>query len=116
MVTDDHDILPVTFDSKMAFENQLRSVSSTDSQSLDILRKSWRVFTDSLITESCFLGFVLASLEYSSAVWFSVDADTLLKLRYRVVSSARFLTVGELEFDISHRRYVTVLCMLYKIR
>ena len=36
--TDDLDILDVTFDSKMTFENQLRSVSTADSQRLGILR------------------------------------------------------------------------------
>ena len=31
-------------------------------------------------------------------------------------SGARFLTGGVFECDISHRRFVAVLCMLYKIR
>ena len=42
--------------------------------------------------------------------------DTHLKLLYRAVSGARFLTGGVFECDISHRRSVVVLCMLYKIR
>ena len=33
-----------------------------------------------------------------------------------LVSGARFLTGGVFECDISHRRSVAVLCMLYKIR
>ena len=36
-------------------------------------------------------------------------------LKY-VVSGVRFLTWGVFECDISHRRSVVVLCMLYKIR
>ena len=51
----------------------------------------------------------------SSAVWCSA-ADTHLKLLDRAVSGARFLTGGVFECDIAHRRSVTVLCMLYKIR
>ena len=44
--SDDLLILGVTFDSKMTFEKHLRSVSGAVSQSLGILRKSWRVFHD----------------------------------------------------------------------
>ena len=54
-------------------------------------------------------------LEYCSAVWCSA-ADTHLKPLDRAVSGARFLTGGVFECDISHRRSVAVLCMLYKIR
>ena len=43
-------------------------------------------------------------------------ADTHLKLLDRAVGGARFLTGGVFESDISHRRSVAVLCMLYKIR
>ena len=39
-------ILGVTFDSKMTFENHLRSVSRAASQRLGILWKSWQVFHD----------------------------------------------------------------------
>ena len=59
-------------------------------------------------------GFVLPVLEYCSAVWCSA-ADTHLKLLDRAVSGARFLTGGVIECDISHRRSLAVLCMLYKI-
>ena len=62
-----------------------------------------------------FRGFVLPVLEYCSAVWCSA-ADTHLKLLDRAVSGARFLTGGVFECNISHRRSVAVLCMLYKIR
>ena len=59
--------------------------------------------------------FVLSVLEYCSAVWCSA-ADTHLKLLYRVVSGACFLAGGVLNCDLSNRRSVAVLCMLYKIR
>ena len=62
-----------------------------------------------------FSGFVLPVLEYCSAVWCS-PADTHLKLLDRAVSGSLFLTEGVFECDISHRRSVAVLCMLYKIR
>ena len=115
MGSDDFVILGVTFDSKMTFEKHLRSVSRVASQRLDILRKSWRVFHDRSPLGRCFQGFVLPVLEYCSAVW-CASADTHLKLLDRSVSGARFLTGGVFECDISHRRSVAVLCMLYKIR
>ena len=54
-------------------------------------------------------------LENCSAVWCSAG-DTHLKLLYRVVSGACFLTGGVFESVIAHRRSVAVLCMLYKVR
>ena len=54
-------------------------------------------------------------LEYCSAVWCSA-VDTHLKLLDRVVSGASFLTGGVFVCDLAHRRSVSVLCMLYKIR
>ena len=113
--SDDLVILGVTFDSKMTFEKHLRSDSRAASQRLGILRKSWHVFRDRSLLVRCFRGFVLKVLEYCSAVWCSA-ADTHLKLLDRAVSGARFLAGGVFECDISHRRSVAVLCMLYKIR
>ena len=99
----------------MTFEKHFRSVSRAASQRLGILRKSWRVFHDRSLLGRCFLGFVLAVWEYCSAVWCSA-ADTHLKLLDRAVSGARFLTGSVFKCDISHRRSVAVLCMLYKNR
>ena len=99
----------------MTFEKHFRSVSRAASQRLGILRKSWRVFHDRSLLGRCFRGFVLPVLEYCSVFWCSA-ADTHLKLLDRAVSGARFLTGGVFECDISHRRSVAVLCMLYKIR
>ena len=95
-------ILGLTFDSKITFEKHLRSISRAASQRLGILRKSWRVFHDRALLGRCFRGFVLPV--------------THLKLLNRAVSGARFLTGGVFECDVSHRRSVAVLCMLYKIR
>ena len=110
----DLDILGVTFDSKLTFEKHLSSISRVASQRLGILRKSWRVFHDRLLIGRCFWDFVLPVLEYCSAVWCSA-ANTHLKLPDHVVSGACFLAGGELNCDLSHRRSVAVLCMLYKI-
>ena len=59
MESDDLDILGVTFDSKITFEKNLRSVSRAASQLLGILRKSRRAFNDRLLLGRCFPGFVL---------------------------------------------------------
>ena len=70
---------------------------------------------DRSLLRRCFRGFVLPVFEYCSAVWCSA-ANAHLKLLDRAVSGARFLTGGVFECDIAHRRSVTVLCMLNKIR
>ena len=102
----------MTFDSKMTFQEHLRSLSRAASQRLGILKKSWRVFHDSLVLGSCLRGFVLPILEYCSAVWFSA-ADTHHKLLDFVVNYSCFLTAGVFECDLTYRRSVAVLCMLY---
>ena len=108
-------LLGVTLDSKMIFEQHLRSVSRGASQRLGIFRKSWRVFHDRSLLGRCFPNFVLPVLAYCSAVWCSA-ADTHLKLLNRAVSGAMFLTAGVFVCNIAHRRSMAVLCMLYKIR
>ena len=100
--SDDLVILGVTFDSKMTFENHLRSVSRAASQRLGILMKSWHVFHDRLLLGRCVRGFVLPILEYCSAVWCSA-AVTHLRLLDRVVSGASFLSGGVFVCDLAHR-------------
>ena len=107
----DLDILGMTFDFKLTFEKHL---SRAVSQRLHIL-KSWQVFHDRLLIERCFWGFVLPVLEYCSAVWCSA-ADTHLNLLDLVVSGACFISGAVLNCNISHRRSVALLWMLYKIR
>ena len=68
-----------------------------------------------LLLGRCFRGFILPVVEYCSAVWCSA-ADTHLRLLDRVVSGTSFLTGGVFACDLAHRRSVSVLCMLYKIR
>ena len=110
--SDNLNILGVTFDSKLTFEKHLRSVSRAASQGLGILRKSWRVFHDRFSRWAIYHGILART--YCSAVWCSA-ADTHLKLLDRVVSGACFLAGGLLNCNLSHRRSVAVLCMLYKI-
>ena len=69
----------------------------------------------------CFLGdaFGVLSCQFWSIVLQSGARLPIHTLNYwtvRAVSGARFLTGGVFECDISHRRSVAVLCMLYKIR
>ena len=73
------------------------------------------MFYDRSLLGRCFRGFVLPVLEYCSAIWCSA-VDTHLKQLDRAVSGDRFLIGGVFECDISHRRSVAVLCMVYKIR
>ena len=67
-----------------------------------------------MVLGRCNRGFVLPILEYCSAVWCSA-ADTHLRLLDRVVSGASFLTGGVFECDLSHRRSLVVLCMLFTL-
>ena len=108
-------ILGVTFDIKMTFEKHLRSVSSAAAQRLGIMGKSWQVFHDRSLLLRYFWSFALPVLEYCSALWCS-DADSHLKLLYRVVRSGDFLAGGVLDCNLAHRRSVAELCMLFKIK
>ena len=74
------------------------------------------MFDDRSLLERSFRGYVLPVLEYCTAVWCSAADTHLIKLFYRVISGARFLTDGVFEYDIAHRRCVAVLSMKCKIR
>ena len=82
----------------MTFEKHIRSVSRAASQSLGILRKSWRVFYDRLLLVRCFRCFVLPFLEHCSAVW------------------CPQFNWGCVECDSAHRRSEAVFWMLDSIR
>ena len=73
------------------------------------------MFHDRSLRLRSFIVFVLLVLYYYSAVWCSV-ADSFLKLRDRVIRSACFIAGGVLESNLSHRRSVSVLCMLFQIK
>ena len=59
------------------------------------------------------MGFCLASFGILLSVQCSA-ADTHVKLLDCIVSGACFIAGGVLNCDLSHRRSVAVLCMLYK--
>ena len=81
------------------------------------MRKSWQVFHDRSLLVRSFWSFLLPVLEYYSAVWvWCSAADSHLKLLVRVVRSAGFLAGGVLEWNLAHRRSVTEMCMLFKIK
>ena len=108
-------ILGVTFDAKLTFEKHVRSITRSVSQKLGIMRRAWRVFGNHSLLLQCFKSFVLPILEYCSPVWSSA-ADCHLKLLDRVVCNANFLSGGSLDCNLSHRRSIASLCMLFKIR
>ena len=108
-------ILGVTFDSKITFEKHLRSVSRAASQRLGIFRNFWQVFHDRSLLGRC-LG--LLSCQFCRTV---LPFGALLPIHtldywteWSVVPI--FLTGGVFDCDLAHRRSVTVLCMLYRIR
>ena len=61
-------VICVTFDTKLTFENYIRSIVSRSSQKIELLRRAWRVFGSVDVLHRCFSCFVLPLLEYCSPV------------------------------------------------
>ena len=76
------------------------------------LRKSFRIFGDHVLLR-CFNSFILPCLEYCSPVWTSAT-DSLLKLLDKNLRACKFL-IPNLTVSLQHRRFISSLCMLYKI-
>ena len=110
---DSFTILGVMFDSKFTCERHIRSISSAVAQKIGLLRKSFRIFGDHVVLLKCFNSFILPCLEYCSPVWSSA-ADSHLKLRDRNLQACKFL-IPNLTISLQHRRFISSLCMLYKI-
>ena len=108
-------VLGVILDSKMTFADHLRSLSSIASQKLGILRRANKVFQDFSINATCLRSFVLPVLEYCAPVWCSA-AHSHLDLLDRVIRGASSLVDGTLCVSLEHRRAVSSLCMLFRIR
>ena len=106
-------ILGVMFDSKFTFERHIRSISSLVAQKIGLLRKSFRNFGNHDVLLRCFNSFILSSLEYCSPVWSSA-ADSHLKLLDKNLRACKFL-IPNLAISLQHRRFISSLCMLYKI-
>jgi hypothetical protein len=106
-------ILGVIFDRKLTFESHVRSVASRSSQKIGLMRLAWRTFGSVPVLQRCFNSYVLPLLEYCSQVWLSA-ADCHLGLLDRVVRRAAFMMDGAVPCDLSHRRVVSALCLMYK--
>ena len=113
--SDDLDILGVTFDSKMTFENLLPSVSRAASQRLCILRiNSWRVFNDGLLLLSYFQSCVIPVLKYYFQWGGRLRMHTLIKPLFRVVFGACFLSEVRLSVTFhAYLRSVAIFLMLF---
>ena len=109
------DILGVKFDSKLTFESHIRAIVSSASRKLGILRKAYTILQDASISVTCFRCFILPLLEYCAPVWSSAAASHL-RLIDKVFRTAQFLCNGNVLCNLSHRRDISCLCMLYKIR
>ena len=110
---DSFKILGVMSDSKFTIEKHIHSFSSSVAQKIGLHRKSFRIFGDHDVLLKCFNSFILPCLEYCSPVWPSA-ADSHLKLLDRNLQACKFL-IPNLIISLQHCRFITSLCMLYKI-
>jgi hypothetical protein len=106
-------ILGDIFHQNMTFENYVRSVATCSSQKIGLMKLAWRTFGSVEVFQRCFNCFVLPLLEYCSQVWFSA-ADCHFKLLDSVVRRAASMMDGTIPSDLSHRRVVSALCLMYK--
>ena len=108
-------ILGVTFDPKLSFERHVRSVAASASQNIVIMRRGLKIFDSFEVVYRCFNSFMLPVLEYASVVWGSA-ANTHLALLDRIVGRCAYLMNDVVPCNLSNRRSVAGLCMLYKVR
>ena len=86
-------ILGVKFDSRLTFEDHVRSIISCVSQRTGILRLSKHVFVDTSVLLRCYYAFVLQILEYGSPVCGSAAECHLKLLERQVYSVASFVPI-----------------------
>ena len=105
-------ILGVMFDSKFTFERHIRSISSSVAQKIGLLRKSFRIFGD----HDVLLRFpiLLSFFVWSIAPLFGPLQLSHLKLLDKNLRACKFL-IPNLTISLQHRRFISSLCMLYKI-
>ena len=106
-------ILGVMFDRKFTFERHIHLISSSVAQKIGLLRISFRIFGDNNALLKCFNSFILPCLEYCSPVWSSA-ADSHLNLLDKNLQPCKFL-IPNLVNRLQHHRFISSLCMLYKI-
>jgi len=109
------EILGVSFDSKLTFERHIRSVASSASQRIGLMRRAFKIFDSADVVQHCFRSFMLPILEYASVVWSSAAASHLALLD-RIVNRCARLMNDTVPCCLDDRRSVAGLCMLYKIR
>ena len=97
------------FDSQFTFERHIHSISSSVAQKIGLLRKSFRIFGDYDVLLRCFSSFILPCLEYYSPFWSSA-ADSHLQLLDENLRACKFLIP-----NLTISRFISSLCMLYKI-
>ena len=96
----------------MIFEKHLHSVSSAALQTPGILKKFWRVFHDQSLKMRCFRGFTIPVWSTFLRSLVRLPIYTFGYLTVHLVGPVSLLVV---EFNLSHRRSVAILCILYKI-
>ena len=101
------------FDSKFNFERHICSISSSVAQKIDLLRKSFRIIGDHYILLRSFYSFIPPYLEYCSPVW-SSSADSHLKRLDKNIQACKFL-IPNFIIILQHRRFISSLCIFYKI-
>ena len=77
------------------------------------LKKYFRIFGDHDVLLQCFNSFILPCLEHCSHDWSSA-ADSHLKLLNGNLRACKLL-IPNLTISLQHRRFISSLCMLYKI-
>ena len=107
-------ILGVTFDPKLSFERHVRSVAASASQKIGIMRRGLKIFDSVEVVCCCFNSFMLPVLEYASVLWGSA-VHTHLALLDRIVGRCAYLMNDVVPCNLSNRRSVAGLCMLYKV-
>ena len=93
--------------------SHLRSVTSSISQKVGLLRKCRQIYSTDDVVRNCFYSFILPHFEYCHSVWLSAS-DSNLKLLDRAFSQIKFL-LPNIEINLSHRRLVGSLTHFFKI-
>jgi hypothetical protein len=91
-----------------------QEVVTSSSRALGIMRKAGKIFQNPDVLETCFRSYVLSRLEYCAPVWGST-VSCHLRLLDGVVHKAAVLCRATTLCELSHRRNVSFLYMLYKI-
>ena len=102
---DSFKILGIIFDSKLTFERDICSISSSVAQKIGLLSISFRIFADPDVLLRCFTSFILPCLKYCSPVWSSA-ADSHLKLLDRNLRVCKFL-IPNLIISLQHHCFIS---------